>query len=61
MDDARPLVTVEDYEPIARERLPRDVYDFYAGGAGDEWTLAENRRAFDRWMLRPRYLRFGAW
>jgi len=57
VDDARPLVTVEDYEPIARERLPRDVYDFYAGGAGDEWTLAENRRAFDRWMLRPRYLR----
>jgi len=50
-------VTVDDYEPIARERLLRDVYDFYAGGAGDEWTLAENRRAFDRWMLRPRYLR----
>ena len=50
-------MTVDDYEPIARERLPRDVYDFYAGGAGDEWTLGENRRAFDRWMLRPRYLR----
>ena len=50
-------MTVDDYEPIARERLLRDVYDFYAGGAGDEWTLAENRRAFDRWMLRPRYLR----
>jgi len=57
VDDARPYVTVDDYEPIARERLPRDVYDFYAGGAGDEWTLGENRRAFDRWMLRPRYLR----
>ena len=57
MDDARRSVTVDDYEPIARERLPRDVYDFYAGGAGDEWTLAENRRAFERWSLRPRYLR----
>ena len=51
------FVTVDDYEPVARELLPRDVYDFYAGGAGDEWTLAENRRAFDRWSLRPRYLR----
>lgn len=57
MDDAPRSVTVDDYEPIARERLPRDVYDFYAGGAGDEWTLAENRRAFERWSLRPRYLR----
>ena len=51
------FVTVDDYESIARERLPADVFDFYAGGAGDEWTLAENVRAFDRWRLRPRFLR----
>jgi 4-hydroxymandelate oxidase len=51
------FVTVDDYEPAARERLPREVYDYYAGGAGDEWTLAENRRAFGRWVLRPRFLR----
>ena len=50
------LLTVDDFEPVARERLPPDVYDFYAGGAGDEWTLAENRRAFDRWVIRPRML-----
>ena len=50
------FVTVDDYEPIARERLPREAYDYYAGGAGDEWTLAENRRAFDRWVIRPRML-----
>ncbi len=25
--------------------------EYYAGGAGDEWTLAENRRAFDRWVV----------
>jgi len=57
MDDAPMIVTVDDYEPLARERLQREVYDYYAGGAGDEWTLAENRRAFDRWVLRPRFLR----
>ena len=50
-------MTVDDYEPVARERLPHDLYDFLAGGAGDEWTLAENRRGFDRWILRPRFLR----
>ncbi|HEX6400439.1 MAG TPA: alpha-hydroxy acid oxidase [Actinomycetota bacterium] len=56
MTDAQPLVTIDDYEPVARERLPPDVYGYYAGGAGDEWTLAENRRAWSRWVLRPRFL-----
>lgn len=51
-----PYLTVDDYEPEARRLLPPDVYDYYAGGAGDEWTLAENRRAFDRWVIRPRML-----
>lgn len=52
----RRFVTVDDYEPVARELLPPDVYGYFAGGAGDEWTLAENRRAFDRWVIRPRML-----
>jgi 4-hydroxymandelate oxidase len=48
--------SVEDFEEVARETLPQVVYDYYAGGAGDEWTLRENRRAFERWVLRPRFL-----
>ena len=55
-EPAPELVTVEDYERAARERLPDDTWIYYAGGAGDEWTLAENRRAFDRWVIRPRML-----
>jgi len=51
------MMTIEDYEPIARERLPTEVFDFVSGGAGDEWTLRENARAFERWTLRPRVLR----
>jgi 4-hydroxymandelate oxidase len=51
------FVTLDDFEAPARERLPSDVYDYIAGGAGDEWTLRENRRAFDRWTIRPRMLR----
>ncbi len=54
--EGRTIVTVDDYELIARERLPAEVYDYYAGGAGDERTLEENRRAFARWVLRPRVL-----
>jgi isopentenyl diphosphate isomerase/L-lactate dehydrogenase-like FMN-dependent dehydrogenase len=54
--DEPQILTVDDYEPLARERLSRDVYDYYAGGAGDEWTLAENVRAFQDWVIRPRML-----
>jgi isopentenyl diphosphate isomerase/L-lactate dehydrogenase-like FMN-dependent dehydrogenase len=52
-----PLVAVEDYERLGRERLAADVSDFVSGGAGNEWTLAQNVRAFERWILRPRVLR----
>ena len=51
------FVTVDDFEAPARALLPADLYDYYAGGAGDEWTLEENRRAFEHWTLRPRMLR----
>jgi 4-hydroxymandelate oxidase len=51
------FVTVDDYEPHARELLPQDVYGYFAGGAGDEGSLRENVAAFDRWILRPRFLR----
>jgi 4-hydroxymandelate oxidase len=54
--EQRRYLTVDDYEPAARDLLPPDVYDYYAGGAGDEWTLGENRRAFERWVIRPRML-----
>jgi 4-hydroxymandelate oxidase len=49
-------LSVDDFEEEARQLLPQVVYDYYAGGAGDEWTLRENRRAFERWVLRPRFL-----
>jgi 4-hydroxymandelate oxidase len=47
---------LEEFEEAARVALPQMVFDYYAGGAGDEWTLAENRRAFGRWVVRPRIL-----
>src|SRR5439155_344750 len=57
MPDPPRFVTVDDYEALAREVLPPAISEFVAGGAGDERTLASNRHAFDRWVLRPRFLR----
>ena len=50
------MINVADFEAAARERLDPGVYDYVAGGAGDEHTLRENRAAFERWQLRPRVL-----
>lgn len=44
-------------ERRARESLPPDVYDYYAGGAGQEETLAANVPAWRQYMLLPRVLR----
>jgi L-lactate dehydrogenase (cytochrome) len=49
-------VNVADYEQLAAERLDPGVHGYFAGGAGDEWTLRENTAAFDRYELRPRVL-----
>ena len=37
-------------------RLDPGAFDYVVGGANDEWTLRENRAAFERWILRPRML-----
>lgn len=51
----RPL-NVAAYETLARQKLARPVYDYYAGGAEDETTVRANRAAFERYTLRPRVL-----
>jgi 4-hydroxymandelate oxidase len=44
-------------EDRARQVLPEAVFDYYAGAAGDEVTLAENEEAWRRLWLAPRQLR----
>ncbi len=55
MTDPAPI-TVADLEPLARARMHPAAWDYYAGGAGDELTLADNRDAWNRLRLRPRVL-----
>ncbi|HEV7668439.1 MAG TPA: alpha-hydroxy acid oxidase [Thermoanaerobaculia bacterium] len=49
-------INLHDYEEAAREVLPGMVYDYYAGGAGDEISVRENVAAWGRVRLRPRVL-----
>jgi len=49
-------LNLDEFETIARETLPRMTYDFIAGGAEDERTVAGNRAAFARRVLRNRAL-----
>ena len=44
-------------EAAARERLDRGVYDYVAGGADDEHSVAGAQTAWSRLRLRPRVLR----
>ena len=49
------VVSIEDFRPIARRRLPRAVFDYLDGGAEGEVTLRENCRAFEDITFRPRH------
>jgi len=49
-------LNIQDLEDIARERLPREVFDYFAGGAWDLQTLHENRAAYRRLHIHYRVL-----
>jgi len=51
------ILNLDSLEPLARERLDPMLFDYMAGGAADEWTLAENRTAWSHIQLLPRMLR----
>src|SRR5262249_54736554 len=49
-------VNIDDLRKVARRKLPRAVYDFVEGGAGQEVTIRRNRAAFERLTFQPRVL-----
>ncbi|KAH0783893.1 hypothetical protein KY290_003491 [Solanum tuberosum] len=49
-------VNVNEFQELARKVLPKMYYDFFAGGAEDEYTLKENIEAFHRITIQPRIL-----
>ena len=54
--DLAGIVRLADFEPIARATLDPAAYDYIAGGAWDEVTLADNEAAWSRRRFRPRVL-----
>ena len=52
-----PFLDLERLEAQARDLLDAPVFDYYAGGAENETTLAEATAAWRSWRLRPRILR----
>lgn len=52
----RDVVSVADYEPLARARLDANAWAYLDGGSADEVTMRDNRRAFDAWRIKPRML-----
>src|SRR5271168_2338298 len=49
------VVCIEDFRPMARERVPKPVFDYLDGGAEGEVTLRENCRVFEDVTFRPRH------
>ncbi|MEU6971590.1 alpha-hydroxy acid oxidase [Kitasatospora aureofaciens] len=54
--DRRPPLSVAEFAGPARSALSPEVWDWLAGGAEQEHTLAANRAAFDRQAVVPRVL-----
>ena len=52
----RQVLSLNDFERIARRRLPRPIYGFVSGGTEDGVSLANNRDAFRHWGFIPNVL-----
>jgi 4-hydroxymandelate oxidase len=54
--DLAGVASLHDFEAIARARLAPQAYGYYASGAGDERSLADNLASWTTWRLVPRVL-----
>jgi 4-hydroxymandelate oxidase len=55
--DCRGVLSLPEFEELARQAMTPMAYEYVASGAAEEHTLRWNREAFDRIRLRPRVLR----
>ncbi|HEV8489899.1 MAG TPA: alpha-hydroxy acid oxidase [Candidatus Limnocylindrales bacterium] len=55
-DELSRICSVDEFEGLARERMPIEGYSFVAGWAGSGSTARANLDAFARWAFRPRVL-----
>lgn len=50
-------LNLREVEALAERDLPRPVFDYFAGGAVDEYTLRRNETIYTRYQIVPRVLR----
>ena len=55
MSNSNPI-NLYDYEKLAKERMPREVWDFVDAACNDEMTLRRNRTALDEVTVNPSFL-----
>ncbi|WOO80654.1 Cytochrome b2, mitochondrial [Vanrija pseudolonga] len=51
------ILSLHDFETVARETMTRRGWNYYSSGADDEITMRENYNAYQRVWFRPRVLR----
>ncbi len=54
--NSRRILSLGDFEPAARGRLPRSIFGFVAGGAEEGRSQRANREAFDAFAFHPQVL-----
>ncbi|HTQ00720.1 MAG TPA: alpha-hydroxy acid oxidase [Casimicrobiaceae bacterium] len=52
----RRILRLDDFEPAARNHLPRPLFSYVCGGVEDHVSLRDNRAAFLEWGFLPRVL-----
>ena len=55
-DELPGMVNVFDFKKLAQQKLDSVAWDYMDEGGKDEVSLSENRSAFDRIIIRPRFL-----
>ena len=58
MQNVKPLLPVsyEELQQKAREVLSPEAFGYIAGGAGEEKTISNNKKAFNKWQIVPRMM-----
>lgn len=56
-DKPRLPLNMNDLREMTRYKLSRPAFDYLDGGAGQEKTISNNRKAFENWKIVPNMLR----
>ena len=50
------IQAVDEFEDLAKKRIPNAIWDFIEGGAGTEQAIQANRKSLESVLFQPKYL-----